>query len=252
MDELKYFQQLYAVSASPVEYHRNVYRLVETQEIAATTNLVDDLDEQYLLEKMLDEVKPAYRNGTEEMHYLLKAPFRYPPLKHGSRFGSRFSPSYFYAGEDQNTTLAEVAYYRFVFLSHMQISYEKSVRSEHMMYRVAVKSARVVDLSSDDFDHIRTKLVSPDSYVVSQQVGQWLVEKKQIEVIRYCSARHEEGINVAIALPHALHSNEPEKCQSWLCLVQKNKVSFTRMGGLEPISFYRRDFLIEGHLPIPA
>jgi hypothetical protein len=252
MDDVAYFQQLYTVSSSPCDYNRSVYRLVETQEIAATTNLVDDLDEQYLLEKMLDEVKPAYRNGTEQMHYLLKTPFRYPPLKYGSRFGSRFAPSYFYAGEDQNTTLAEVAYYRFVFLSHMQNSYEKAVRSEYMMFSVTVKSALCADLSSADFAEVRCKLVSPDSYLVSQQVGQWLVEEEQIEVLRYYSARCEEGINVAIALPASLHSSEPEKCQSWLCLMQNNKVSFTRMGGLEPLSFYLQDFLIEGRLPIPA
>ena len=252
MDDIAYFQQLYAVSTSPAEYHRDVYRLVETQEIAATTNLLGDLDEQYLLEQMLDEVKPAYKNGTEQMHYLLKTPFRYPPLKHGSRFGSRFRPSYFYAGEDQNSTLAEVAYYRFVFLSHMQNSYQQAVRSEHMLFSVAVSTALCADLSAQGFDDIRTKLVSPDSYLVCQQVGQWLVEKEQIEVIRYCSARHEKGINVAVALPRALHSNEPEKSQNWLCLMQKNKVSFTRMGGLEPISFHLGDFLIEGRLPIPA
>jgi hypothetical protein len=214
--------------------------------------LLDDLDEQYLLEQMLDEVKPAYKNGTEQMHYLLKTPFRYPPLKHGSRFGSRLMPSYFYAGEDQDTTLAEVAYYRFVFLSHMQESYEQAVRSEHMMFSVQVKSTQCADLSADDFDKIRTKLVSPDSYWLCQQVGQWLVEQEQIDVLRYCSARREKGINVAIALPYTLHSKEPEKCQSWLCLMQKDKVSFTRMGGLQPLSFYLRDFLIDGRLPIPA
>ena len=71
----------------------NVFRIVETQEIAATTGLVDDLEEQHLLEQLLDKVKPSYREGTEKLHYLISTPFRYPPLKYGSRFGDITMPS---------------------------------------------------------------------------------------------------------------------------------------------------------------
>jgi hypothetical protein len=251
MDDLSQFKQLYAASESPVPYSKHVYRLVETQEIAATTNLVDDLDEQFLLEQMLDEVKPSYRPGTEDMHYLLKTPFRYPPLKYGSRFGSRVMPSFFYAGEDEHTTLAEVAYYRFVFLSHMQLSYDKPVRSEHMMFSVKVKSALCADLTEVGFAVLNEKLASPNSYHLSQSAGQWLVEQN-IEVIRYCSARYKGGYNLAIAEPKVLLSKEPEKSQSWLCHSQNHKVSFARLGGEQPISFHQQEFLSEGQLPIPA
>ena len=70
-------------------YKTSVYRIVETQEYAATMNLVDDLEEQELLEQLLDEVKPPYKKGTQKLHYLISTPFRYPPLKYGSRFGDR-------------------------------------------------------------------------------------------------------------------------------------------------------------------
>ncbi len=252
MDDFSQFKQLYAASDSPSHYAKYVYRLVETQEIAATTNLVDDLDEQFLLEQMLDEVKPSYRPGTEHMHYLLKTPFRYPPLKHGSRFGSRTMPSFFYGGEDEQSTLAEVAYYRFVFMSHMQLSYDKPVRSGHLMFSVRVSSDKCIDLTTSHFNLTKEQLISPKNYGFCQQLGQWLVEQQGIELLRYCSARLTEGINVALSSPSALRSKEPEKSQTWLCHSQNHKVSFTRLGGEQPISFYRIDFLVDGELPIPS
>ena len=68
-------------------------RLVESQEQVAASTLVDDLGEQALLEDLLDNAKPPRRPGTEGLHYLLATPFRYPPLRHGSRFGNRFEPA---------------------------------------------------------------------------------------------------------------------------------------------------------------
>lgn len=72
--------------------HGELVRVVENQEQIATTALVDDLQEQALLEEMLDDAKPRRRPGTEGLHYLLATPFRYPPLRHGSRFGQRSEP----------------------------------------------------------------------------------------------------------------------------------------------------------------
>lgn len=72
-----------------------LYRLVESQEQIATRQLVDTLEEQALLEEMLETVKPSYPGRLDHLHYLLKTPFRYPPLKWGSRFGRTFEPSIF-------------------------------------------------------------------------------------------------------------------------------------------------------------
>ena len=66
------------------------YRLVESQESVATTEIVSNLEKQAILEDMIDnESKPGYCTGTEDLHYLLSTPFRYPPLQHGSRFGNK-------------------------------------------------------------------------------------------------------------------------------------------------------------------
>jgi hypothetical protein len=70
--------------------------MVESQQQIATSSLVDDLAEQALLEELIERSKPPLRSGTERLHYLLATPFRYPPLRHGSRFGGRFEPSLLY------------------------------------------------------------------------------------------------------------------------------------------------------------
>ena len=94
-------------------------RLVESQEQVATSTLVDDLAEQALLEDLLDATKPAVPPQAAGLHYLLSTPFRYPPLRHGSRFGGRFEPSLFCGARVLETVLAEAAYYRFVFWTGM-------------------------------------------------------------------------------------------------------------------------------------
>ena len=252
MMSLTNFTECYEQSPCPISYSGRVKRLVETQEVAATMKLVDDLDEQYLLEQMLDEVKPRYRPNTEHMHYLLKTPFRYPPLKYGSRFGSRLLPSFFYASENEKTVLAEVAYYRFVFLHHMQDPYEKPIHSQHMMFSLQVNSNLCADLSLQHFNSFESALVSVDNYHFCQTVGEYLQINQQIEVIRYQSARAQDGMNIAIAKPTAIVSKEPESCQNWLCLTQSNKVSFTQAGQGQPLTFNLHDFMHKGVLPVPA
>ncbi len=92
-----------------------LWRVVEDQSKNATMQLVDTLDEQARLEQLLDGSKPPYPQNAPE-NYLLATPFRYPPLKWGSRFGAKTEISIFYGSLTHETALAELAFYRFVFL----------------------------------------------------------------------------------------------------------------------------------------
>ena len=74
------------------------WRVVEAQHQVSTRKLVDSADEQILLEELIERVKPADRTGGR-WHYLLATPFRYPPLRHGSRFGGRHEPGIWYGSE---------------------------------------------------------------------------------------------------------------------------------------------------------
>jgi len=172
-----------------ISYVAKVWRMVESQETAATLNIVDSMEEQALLEELLDTVKPVYREGTEGMHYLLKTAFRYPPLRHGSRFGTRLLPSFFYASEKPKTALTETAYYRFVFLHDMQQPYNQEIDSSHSLFCVSIASQRCLDLYSPQFSSLRSQLIDPVNYSLCQTIGDWAVNQKKVAMIRAESAR---------------------------------------------------------------
>ena len=123
--------------------------MVEAQHHISTRKLVDSDEEQQLLEELIEGTKPPERTrGT--LHYLLFTPFRYAPLRHGSRFGRRTEPGIWYGSEEQSTAFAEVAYYRLLFLEgttaqlaplHVQLT----------VFRARVRTPRGVDLTTSAF-----------------------------------------------------------------------------------------------------
>ncbi len=92
------------------------FRAVEAQHRISTRKLTDSDAEQVLLEELLEDSKPAVTGELEGLHYLLFTPFRYPPLRHGSRFGVKTERGIWYGSQTLPTCFAEVAYYRLVFL----------------------------------------------------------------------------------------------------------------------------------------
>lgn len=243
--------KLIEASSFPLAYNQDVYRMVETQEGAATTTLVDDLDEQFLLEQLLDEVKPPYRKETEQLHYLISTPFRYPPLLHGSRFGDTLSPSYFYASENIDTVLAESAYYRFVFLDDMVVPYLKPLSSGHMTFSVNVKTSNMCDLTRIEDKSLLESITSPFDYRLTQQFGFAIINKHDCDVVRFLSARVKYGVNIAVSTPNVILSKAPTNNVDWLCMTTPDKISFSTPR-VFPKSFLLADFLIDGFLPRPA
>lgn len=202
------------------EYRSEVWRVVESQEEAATMRLVSDLAEQQLLEQMLDDAKPRYRDGTQGMHYLLKTAFRYPPLQYGSRFGTRAMPSYFYASETQATALCESAYYRFLFLDDMHEPYVGVIQSEFTLFNVKIGTNACLDLCDSRYHGIKQKLEHVGSYGYTQKIGEWTMGQARIDAIRFTSARSKKGRNIAVAEPSTIRSKQPISQQNWLCLTK--------------------------------
>ena len=60
--------KLFTAKTKLSEYRNTVWRVVQSLEEAATLSVVDEVEEQMLLQALPDEVKPAYRKGTENMH----------------------------------------------------------------------------------------------------------------------------------------------------------------------------------------
>ena len=241
---------LFNTNTKLVDYRNDAWRVVESQEEKATLNIVDSIEEQELLEAMLDSVKPAYREGTQGMHYLLKTAFRYPPLKYGSRFGSQLMPSYFYGSESFETALCETAYYRFMFLQHMGVPYQAPIRSEYSLFKVTVASESCLNLASRTYKGISPQLTNPQSYTYTQQIGEWAREQQPpAEIIRFYSARKTNAVNLAIAEPKAIRSRQPRELRQWLCLTKWNEtkpqdssVSFRSRESKEIYEFRLSDF----------
>ena len=230
-----------------------LHRLVESQEQVATLGYVDTLEEQALLEAMLDEVKPPYRAGTEGLHYLLKTPFRYPPLPWGSRFGRVHEPGIFYGACGTDATLAEAAYYRFVFRYSMDAAPPKAViRSEHTLFSALYRTARGVKLHEAPFERFAATITHPKDYAQTQLLGTAMREAG-VEAFEYPSARDpRHGVCVGLFSSAAFTEPMPRETTRWLCEAGEREVAFKQLGASAVIRFVLGTFLSEGELPLPA
>lgn len=230
-----------------------LFRLVESQEQAATLGYVDDLEEQAVLEELLEGSKPPLSQQASALHYLLSSPFRYPPLHWGSRFGRVHEPSLLYGGKTPGVTLAESAYYRLLHIHSIQGKPPKtSLKSEHTLFSVPYFTKQGICLHQPPFDCARDALTHPCNYTLTQKLGSEMREAGVI-AFEYWSARStEEEICVALYQPEAFSQPDPASIESWLCETAQDRVTFKGVGQRSPLSFYLEQFLIDGSLPRPA
>ncbi len=242
----------YLAEAKPKPLAGTLRRLVESQEQVATNSLVRSLDQQAALEEMLEATKPVLRRGTEHLHYLLAAPFRYPPLPHGSRFGSRTEPSLFYGSVNDETVLAEAAYYRCVFWSGMTTSPAEKYVTQHTLFGAEYRTPRGINLREPPFVRHQKKLTDPADYSASQQLGTAL-RAAGIEAFEFASARDPaRGSNFALFTPSALPQPAPSAFEAWLCETSGEHVRFYARQGAGVHDFPLALFLVKGKLPQPA
>ncbi len=239
-------------AVTPACLEGELRRVVESQEQVATNSLVDNLDEQALLEALLDTSKPPAPTEALGFHYLLSTPFRYPPLKYGSRFGTRKERSIFYASAGAQTALAETAYYRFIFWYGMvEPPPAGKLTSEHTLFAAPFSTQRGLRLHAAPFLPFKATLVHPGRYADTQQLGHALREAG-IEAFEYQSARDpDEGHNVALFSPRALASKAPSWQKPLLCETREQKVSFYSKE-LGTRVFPYEIFLVGGEFPSPA
>lgn len=227
-------------------------RLVESQEQVATNQLVGSLDRQAVLEDMLEAIKPRLRLGTEGMHYLLATPFRYPPLKHGSRFGTRSAPSLFYGALETGTVLAEAAYYRFLFWHGMVTPPAGKLDTQHTLFGAQYRTNKGLQLQALPFVAHRAALCSPSDYGASQALGTDM-RTLGVEAFEFISARDpEDGVNVALFTPAALSGNAPVFQAAWLCELSGERVRFHAAHSRDLYTFPIDTFLVAGKLPQAA
>jgi hypothetical protein len=234
----------------------DAWRVVESQHITSTRKLVDSDAEQELLEQLVDRVKPPTPTGDKfaRLHYLLFTPFRHPPLRHGSRFGTRNEPGIWYGSRDLETAFAEVAYYRLLFLEGTTADIEPLI-VELSAFTAAVASKRAADLTRAPFSAHAKSLTSKTSYAATQPLGRDM-RAAGVEAFLFSSARSSaHGVNVGLFVP-AFAKKAPKKIETWICTADRKKVELTEKGFLahraRRFTFRRSAFEVRGALPAPG
>ena len=93
------------------ELKTDAWRVVEDQHLISSNKYTDGAADQELLERLIETAKPPLPQGKgfTGLHYLLFTPFRYPPLRYGSRFGKHTERGLWYGALSESTALAEKA-----------------------------------------------------------------------------------------------------------------------------------------------
>jgi len=227
--------------------------MVESQHAIATRSYVDTLAEQALLEDMLEEKKPAPPTDTQSLHYLLKPPFRSPPLRWGSRFGTASEPSLFYAGLSLGATLAESAYYQLVFWHSIEGEPpEDHLNTEHTVFTVDFQSEMAVALEQPPFSRYAASLTHPTQYAATQTLGA-AMRAAAVDAFSYTSARDpDKGLCAALFSPAPFTQSKPTGQASWSCETSARVVSFKLAGDSTVHAYDLGAFLVDNQLPIPA
>lgn len=229
-------------------------RVVEAQFRNSTRKLVDSDTEQAVLEDLLDaHAKLPVPAGFEQLHFLLFTPFRHPPLRNGSRFGTRQERGILYGARELPVAFAEVAYYRLLFLEGTQADLGLlSVELTAFSFGVAARHG--IDLTRAPFAQFEAEISSKTSYGAPQRLGAQMREDG-IQCCLYVSAR-ALGRGTCIAVfDDVFRPNRPTSEQGWACVATRERVEFTSGGLLrDPVRhiYERRQFLVRGRLPAPA
>jgi len=236
-------------SALRSEYQGVIHRVVESQEKVATMNLVDTLVEQSLLEDLIEESKPCAHQTNR--HYLIKTPFRYPPLKHGSRFGSRFENGIFYAGQTLRSAICESAFYSFYFMSRTTTPYKDAIINHKTSFSVKVEDKKHIALTEISDPAIKSKLMHKSNYQYTQSIGKKMREQNASS-FSFPSARCEKEVNIGVFDIHSI-VGEPKNYQNWeVKQTAKNILFYCQINPSLNLSFDINDFLIDGVLPMPS
>ena len=126
----------------------SVVRITDRQGYQASERWTDSLQEQVLLEALIERVKPPTPPG---QHRLLTTPFRYPPLRSGSRFTAADQRELFYGARGLGTVLAERAFHALRLLDGSPLPAGKVIQRQQTSFQVEITVARGLQLQHSLF-----------------------------------------------------------------------------------------------------
>lgn len=180
-----------------------IWRAVEAQHKVATMRLVDnDLADQVILEKILEDAKPPVPAEARGKHWLIFTPFRYTPPPPGSRFRAPHDPGVFYGAFERRTACAEVGYWRWRFVQDSEGL--SRLEAKPMSLFAAEVKAVAIDLRKPPLSRRRRAWTDPDSYAETQALAR-RAREQHVEAIVYESVRDPaHGGAVAVLVPEPL------------------------------------------------
>jgi hypothetical protein len=201
--------------------------MVEAQHTASTMKIVDNADEQNLLESLLEGSKPAQPDSTKGLDYLLATPFRYFPLRSGSRFRAVTDPGVFYGAESVRTASAELGYWRWKFLKD-SVDLDKLQPVAHTAFSADIKT-QVIDLRQPPFTAQATSWSHANDYAATQALAK-VARTAQVGGIQYTSVRDPNPAwCLALLTPHGFAKPKPNNLmQTWWLAVHQDGVTWRR------------------------
>jgi len=206
------------IAAARSERTFKSWRAVEAQHVVSTLRLTNnDPDSQELLERILEESKPALPSSTHKLHYLLATPFRYPPSKHGSRFRLWPDPGVLYSATHRRTACAEMGYWRCQFLRDSP-GLTAIPAAAQTLFQLGA-TGQGIDLTASPLKKWQPLWTHPGSYIATQSLAR---EARTLDThwIAYQSVRDSEsGLCYAILNPSALRPRQPLARETWYLTV---------------------------------
>ncbi len=218
----------HAVASEAARWRGSVWRIVEAQHIASTMKLVDTHDEQDVLEQLLEASKPDRSAETVRLHHLLATPFRYHPLRQGSRFRAVTDPGVYYGAGSVHTAAAELGYWRWRFL-HDAVALERIEPVAHTAFKAEIDAATAIDLRSPPFDADAARWSAPGDYGPTQAFAR-LAREAAVDAIVYRSVRDPQpGLCLALLSPRGFAKPAPHpQMQTWFLAVTREQVTWRR------------------------
>ena len=242
-----------AAAAPEASLRGTVLRLVQQQGIDSLAPLVDNLEQLARLEGLVEISKPRFKLSRLDApsHPLLMTPFRYPPLRHGSRFGASTTRGMFYGSRSRIGSLVEGAYYALLFWEGLIDPPPVPIRRRQTLFSVLFETARGLQLQAISDPAAQAVLRDPNHYGPTQLLGTWMRERG-IEAFEYLSARSKEPlVHVGIITPEIFRSTPFDQVEITV-EVTGEQVSFLCHDDDGLHRYPRELFLIDGQLPLAA
>ncbi len=203
------------------------WRAVEAQHRVSTMRLVGNhAGAQELLERILEENKPPVPEECADLPYLLATPFRYRPVKGGSRFRAWPAAGVLYGAEQERTACAELGYWRWRFVQDSEGVKELAAAAQTVFSFGYAGSG--LDLREDPLRRWRRVWEDPKDYRGCQELAEEAIRQGE-ELILYRSVRDgEKGMCVAVLRGKAIRPRRVIEQQTWYLTVTEGGAVWQR------------------------